>query len=200
MRTFAGMPGVGRRRRHNAAPHTAGCATHPACLWPLTKNSANFLKSVEQARLQAHGLSPVRDDDAALDIVQDAMIRLAERYADRPADELPDAVPAHPVQRDDGLVPPAEGPKRRLLNMSDLEGGEDNPDFDLLESLVARAPGRNARTARSTPLSGNRPCVRSKAQWSELPARQREAFLLRYWEEFDVAETARVMGVARRAA
>ena len=27
-----------------------------------------------------------------------------------------------------------------------------------------------------------------------LPARQREAFLLRYWEEFDVSETAAVMG------
>ena len=28
----------------------------------------------------------------------------------------------------------------------------------------------------------------------QLPARQREAFLLRYWEEFDVSETAVVMG------
>jgi RNA polymerase sigma-70 factor (ECF subfamily) len=33
-----------------------------------------------------------------------------------------------------------------------------------------------------------------EAQVAQLPTRQREAFLLRYWEELDVAETAAVMG------
>ncbi len=29
---------------------------------------------------------------------------------------------------------------------------------------------------------------------ARLPARQRDAFLMRYWEEMDIAETAAVMG------
>jgi RNA polymerase sigma-70 factor (ECF subfamily) len=33
-----------------------------------------------------------------------------------------------------------------------------------------------------------------EAEIQQLPARQREAFLLRYWEELDVSETAAVMG------
>jgi len=35
---------------------------------------------------------------------------------------------------------------------------------------------------------------RIEAEVEQLPGRQREAFLLRYWEELDVAETASVMG------
>ena len=31
----------------------------------------------------------VREEEAALDIVQDAMLKLAEKYGDRPDDEFP---------------------------------------------------------------------------------------------------------------
>ncbi|OYU41703.1 MAG: RNA polymerase subunit sigma-70, partial [Burkholderiales bacterium PBB4] len=52
------------------------------------KELSDFLKSVEK-RAFKRTVYAVRDDDAALDVVQDAMIRLAEKYADRPAAELP---------------------------------------------------------------------------------------------------------------
>ena len=47
-----------------------------------------FLKGIEK-RAFKRTVYAVRDEDAALDIVQDAMIRLAERYGDRPPEELP---------------------------------------------------------------------------------------------------------------
>ena len=52
------------------------------------KELSDFLKSVEK-RAFKRTVYAVRDEDAALDIVQDAMIRLAEKYADRPAAEWP---------------------------------------------------------------------------------------------------------------
>ncbi len=52
------------------------------------KELADFLAGAER-RAFKHTVYAVRDDDAALDIVQDAMIKLAEKYGDRPAAELP---------------------------------------------------------------------------------------------------------------
>src|SRR5215204_7231490 len=47
-----------------------------------------FLKSIER-RAFKQAVFAVRDQDAALDIVQDAMLRLSEKYGHRPASELP---------------------------------------------------------------------------------------------------------------
>ena len=52
------------------------------------KELSDFLKSAEKRAFKRTAYA-VRDEDAALDIVQDSMIRLAEKYADRPMAELP---------------------------------------------------------------------------------------------------------------
>ena len=47
-----------------------------------------FLEGVEK-RAFKQAMFAVRDEEAALDIVQDAMLRLAEKYGHLPAEELP---------------------------------------------------------------------------------------------------------------
>src|SRR5689334_17112711 len=47
-----------------------------------------FLAGVER-RAFKQAMFAVRDEEAALDIVQDAMLRLSERYGDRAPEELP---------------------------------------------------------------------------------------------------------------
>ena len=80
-----------------------------------------------------------------------------------------------------------------MQNLSDFEGSDDGADFDLLESLESVEGSLGAESAADT-VSRAQILLAIEAEVAELPARQREAFLLRYWEEFDVAETALAMG------
>src|SRR5476649_2106204 len=52
------------------------------------KELSDFLASVER-RAFKQSVFAVRDDEAALDIVQDSMLKLAEKYPAKPAEELP---------------------------------------------------------------------------------------------------------------
>jgi len=153
---------------------------------------SDFLRNVEK-RAFKRAVYAVRDEDAALDIVQDAMIRLAERYADRPATEWPML-----FQRilSNAMMDWFRHQKVRnavLHNFSDFESGADSSDFDLLETLEAENESRSTESTAST-LERTQTLEAIESEVVKLPARQREAFLMRYWEEMDVAETAVAMG------
>jgi len=79
-----------------------------------------------------------------------------------------------------------------MTNMSDFEGG-DGEDFDLLEILETQEGSLGSQSAADE-VSRAQILQAIEVEVEQLPARQREAFLLRYWEELDVAETASVMG------
>ncbi len=152
-----------------------------------------FLKGVERRAFKRTAYA-VRDEDAALDIVQDAMIRLTQSYSDRPSNEWPML-----FQRilSNATLDWFRRQKVRnavFMNIGDLEAsvdGDDSGDFDLLESLrsgESGTEGADDSAARTEILA------QIEDEIGKLPTRQREAFLLRYWEELDVAETAAAMG------
>ncbi len=156
------------------------------------KELSDFLKSVEK-RAFKRAVYAVRDEDAALDIVQDTMIRLAERYVDRPAAELPLL-----FQRilSNAMMDWFRRQKVRnavVKNFSDFEPAGGDGDFDILESLEVLG-GSLASESASDSVSRAQILLAVEEEVAQLPARQREAFLLRYWEELDVAETAASMG------
>ncbi len=157
------------------------------------KELSDFLKSVERRAFKRTAYA-VRDDDAALDIVQDSMIRLAEKYVDRPAAELPLLFQRILSNATMDWFRRQRVRNAVMLNMSAFEGeGEDGADFDLLESLET-ADGLLGSESAADSVSRAQILGVIESEVGELPARQREAFLLRYWEELDVAETASVMG------
>lgn len=134
----------------------------------------------------------VRDEEAALDIVQDSMMKLAEKYGDRPHDELPmlfqrilqncirDHYRRHKVRSLWTTLFSALSPK-------------DDEDFDPLESMLVENASKLAATPHGQ-LEQAQTLARIEHEIGKLPPRQREAFLMRYWEDMDVAETALAMG------
>jgi RNA polymerase sigma-70 factor (ECF subfamily) len=156
------------------------------------KELSDFLKSVEK-RAFKRTVYAVRDEDGALDVVQDAMIRLAEKYADRPAAELPLLFQRILSNATMDWFRRLRVRNAVLQNMSDFDSDDGEGDFDLLESLESADGMLGAESAADT-FGRTQILLLIEAEVAELPARQREAFLLRYWEELDVAETASVMG------
>jgi len=136
----------------------------------------------------------VRDEDGALDIVQDAMLKLTEKYADKPAAELP---PLFQRILQNTIHDHFRRQKVRSTWTTVLsalgKGDEKDDDYDPLETLPAKSDA-SAPADPAGQLEQRQVVGLIEQALARLPARQREAFLLRYWEEFDVAETAAAMG------
>ena len=156
------------------------------------KELSDFLKSVEK-RAFKRAVYAVRDDDAALDIVQDAMIRLAEKYIDRPSAELPLLFQRILSNATMDWFRRQKVRRSVLKNFSDFDAPGEDGDFDILEILEAQEGSVAAESAADS-VSRAQILLVIEGEVQRLPARQREAFLLRYWEELDVAETAAAMG------
>jgi RNA polymerase sigma-70 factor (ECF subfamily) len=136
----------------------------------------------------------VRDEQAALDIVQDAMLRLAESYGDRPGAELPmlfQRILQNAIR--DWFRRQKVRTTWVTLFSSLLPGHGENDDRDPLETL-GEAGESNPAELPPARLERAQLVEIIEQEIAKLPARQREAFLMRYWEELDVAETARAMG------
>lgn len=146
-----------------------------------------FLASVEKRAFRIAQMA-VRDADEALDVVQGAMLRLAQSYGSRPAEEwkplffriLYNGI--RDSQRRSSV-------RSRLFSLwpGNLRSDEDGPD-DPFENVSDGAPGPSERLMASEAME------RLERALGALPARQREAFTLRCLEGLDVADTAAAMG------
>jgi len=133
------------------------------------KELADFLASVER-RAFKQAIYAVRDQDAALDIVQRILQNVTLDYFRR----------------------------QKVRNtwvtlFSSLAPGGDDDEFDLLETFESE-PGAVGSESGQDQLERAQVLNLIDSEIQKLPARQREAFLMRYWEDMDVAETAAAMG------
>lgn len=144
-----------------------------------------FLAGVERRAYRIAQLS-VRDHDDALDIVQDAMIRLARHYGGRPQQQWQPLF--YSILRN--RITDCQRRRRSWGRILACWPGsrKDEELADPLEQVPDPAGQPDEQ------LEGGELLVQLEQALARLPERQREAFLLRNFEGFDVARTALAMG------
>ena len=156
------------------------------------KELSDFLKSTEKKAFK-RAFYHVRDEEAALDIVQDSMIKLCTNYANKPLSEIP--LQFQRILSNTVLDWFRRRKTRNALFSSqyDFEGDQSQENFDLTEVISGEVDQPSIQSAEHW-VGRLQTMEQIEKAVMDLPVRQREAFLLRYWEELDVAETAAVMG------
>lgn len=145
-----------------------------------------FLAEVERRALRIAEIG-VRNRDDALDLVQDAMIKLAQNYAERPDGEW---APLFYRILQNGVRDwhRRQKVKNRVMVWFGRSASSDD-DYDIAAHTpdpAGRSPDQELQTQEAM--------QRLEVSIAELPGRQREAFMLRTFEGLDVADTAVAMG------
>jgi len=161
-----------------------------------TKNElSDFLESVERRAFKQTAYA-VRDEHVALDIVQDAMMKLTEKYADRPVTEFPMLFQRilQNTMRDFWRRQKVRNVWTSLFSSFSVMG-EDGEESYPLEVLTSA--NQDARDEPEAQLEQRQTMALIEDALYKLPRRQREAFVMRYWEDMDVADTAAAMGCSQ---
>ncbi len=146
-----------------------------------------FFADVEKRALRIAEIA-MRDRDEALDIVQDAMLKLAVKYAHKDSAEW---APLFYRILQNGVRDYHRRRNVRNKVMVWFGGSSSRDEYD----VVAAAPDPRGRTPEEQLMTGDAMQQLEQAVAS-LPGRQREAFMLRTFEGLDVAGTAIAMGVS----
>jgi RNA polymerase sigma-70 factor (ECF subfamily) len=152
-----------------------------------TSELDGFLAEIERRAFRMAHVA-LRDADDAMDVVQDAMLKLARNYSSKPSAEWR---PLFYRILENGIRDLQRRRTVRKKFMVWLPGAKEDPDNeaqDPLDSVAAGGPDVPELLMRDQAMAKLEISLRG------LPARQREAFMLRNFEGLDVAETAQAMG------
>src|ERR1700759_259643 len=152
-----------------------------------TKELEKFLAEIERRAFRMAQVA-LRDADDALDVVQDAMLKLTRSYASRPSTEWR---PLFYRILENGIRDLQRRRTVRKRVMTWLPGPKEDPDneaLDPMDNVADAAPGIQEILMQGQAMEKLETSLRL------LPARQRQAFMLRNFEGLDVAETAGAMG------
>ena len=124
------------------------------------------------------------------------MLKLAEKYGDKPAAELPMLFQRILQNTIRDFYRRQKVRSLWITLFSIFSPGRDDDDTDPLETIETE-DNSSLGVGPAEHLEKSQLIEIIEKELKRLPSRQREAFLLRYWEELDVAETAAAMGCSQ---
>jgi len=151
-----------------------------------------FLRGVEK-RAFKRTYYHVRNEESALDIVQDSMMKLAEHYGHKPPTELPMLFQRILSNATLDWFRRQKTFNALFTHLGDFDRPDQDSEFDVLEALLSQSD-RGQQESTQSQAERAQTLLAIETAIEALPARQREAFLMRYWEELDISETAIAMG------
>lgn len=155
---------------------------------PAYKTMEEFLKTIEKRAFAIAKISTSRHDDA-LDIVQEVMFKMVEKYRSKPAQEWrPLFYRILNNKITDYYRRKAMENKLFIWKSSDSDPNDDYFEPDIESSAERRSEEPDEMLMRQQRID------RLARGVQKLTKRQREAFLLRSWECLSTRETAYVMG------
>src|SRR6201996_3924514 len=143
-----------------------------------TRELEKFLAEIERRAFRIAQVA-LRDPDDALDVVQDAMLKLTRSYASRPSSEWR---PLFYRILENGIRDLQRRRSVRKRIMAWLPGPKEDPDNeaqDPLDNVADAGPAIPERLMQAQAMERLEESLRA------LPARQREAFMLRNFEGMD---------------
>ena len=152
-----------------------------------TRELEKFLAEIERRAFRMAQVA-LRDPDDAMDVVQDAMLKLARNYASRPSAEWR---PLFYRILENGIRDLQRRRAVRKRFMAWLPSAKQDPDNEAQDPLET-VP--DASPAVPEVLMRDQAMLKLETSLQALPARQRQAFMLRNFEGLDVAGTAVAMG------
>jgi RNA polymerase sigma-70 factor (ECF subfamily) len=155
-----------------------------------TRELEKFLAEVERRAFRMAQVA-LRDPDDAMDVVQDAMLKLARNYASRPSAEWR---PLFYRIMENGIRDLQRRRSVRKRFMTWLPSAKQDPDNEAQDPLENVA---DASPAVPEVLMRDQAMLKLETSLQALPARQRQAFMLRNFEGLDVADTATAMGCSQ---
>jgi RNA polymerase sigma-70 factor, ECF subfamily len=180
MSTFANLSAL------YSTPFAAGSTRDVSRSDPVANAFDQFFVSVERKAFKMAQIA-LRNEDDALDAVQDAMLAMVKSYSSRPAEEWKPLF-YRILQNRVRDMQRRRSVRGRLMAWLPANPDDDDEAYDPLAQVASAELQPVGRLEVDEAIGALQEAI------ADLPERQRQAFMLRNFEDLDVAQTALAMG------